>query len=94
MPRILIVDDEPGIRQSLKGVFGDEGFATDAVATGEDCLKKIDESLYDLVFLDLQLPDMSGDEVYLRLKEVHPDLPIVIITGAEAVRAATWTVPR
>jgi DNA-binding response OmpR family regulator len=41
MPRILIVDDEPGIRQSLKGVFEDEGFA-DAVSNGEDCLKKID----------------------------------------------------
>ena len=56
MPRILIVDDEPGIRQSLKGVFEDEGFATEAVATGEECLEKFAEDTYDLVLLDIWLP--------------------------------------
>ena len=43
MPRILIVDDEPGIRQSLKGVFDDEGFFTDAVSSGEECLAKMEQ---------------------------------------------------
>ena len=60
MPRILIVDDEPGIRQSLKGVFEDEGFTTDVVSSGEDCLRKFDEDSYDLVLLDIWLPGMDG----------------------------------
>src|SRR4249919_3709949 len=56
MSRILIVDDEPGIRQSLKGAFEDEGFATETVSTGEECLRKLEETPYDLVLLDIWLP--------------------------------------
>jgi len=63
MPRILIVDDEPGIRQSLKGVFDDEGFSTEAVASGEECLQKMDDSPFDLVLLDIWLFGMDGFEI-------------------------------
>jgi two-component system nitrogen regulation response regulator NtrX len=45
---ILIVDDEPGIRQSLRGVLEDEGFSVAAVATGEECLRALDERLFSL----------------------------------------------
>ena len=50
------------------------GARTEAISYAE-------KQKFDLVFLDLQLPDIPGDEVYQRLKEIHPDLPIVIITG-------------
>lgn len=88
MPRILIVDDEPGIRQSLKGVFGDEGFATDAVASGEDCLKKIDETSYDLVFLDIWLPGIDGLETLRRLREKSPHTRVIMISGHATIATA------
>ena len=88
MPRILIVDDEPGIRQSLKGVFGDEGFTTDAVASGEDCLKKIDEASYDLIFLDIWLPGIDGLETLRRLREKSPETRVIMISGHATIATA------
>ena len=88
MPRILIVDDEPGIRQSLKGIFSDEGFTTDAVASGEDCLKKIDESSYDLIFLDIWLPGIDGLETLRRLREKSPHTRVIMISGHATIATA------
>src|SRR5262252_1891691 len=88
MPRILIVDDEPGIRQSLKGVFEDEGFATDAVASGEDCLKKIDESPYDLILLDIWLPGIDGLETLRRIREKSPATHVIMISGQATIATA------
>jgi two-component system nitrogen regulation response regulator NtrX len=88
MPRILIVDDEPGIRQSLKGIFGDEGYTTDTVASGEECLKQIDESPYDLVFLDIWLPGIDGLETLRRLREKSPDTRVIMISGHATIATA------
>ena len=59
-PRILVVDDEPGIRQSLCGVLEDEGYQAHAVESGEDCLAELAHEVYDLVLLDVWLPHMDG----------------------------------
>lgn len=88
MSRILIVDDEPGIRQSLKGVFEDEGFAADAVASGEECLSKIDEGLYDLVLLDIWLPGIDGIETLRQLREKSPSTRVVMISGHATIATA------
>ena len=60
--RILIVDDEPLIRQSLSGVLQDEGYQTHAVETGEECCEELRHTAYDLVLLDVWLPGMDGLE--------------------------------
>jgi two-component system nitrogen regulation response regulator NtrX len=88
MPRILIVDDEPGIRQSLKGVFEDEGFSTDAVSNGEDCLKKIDHDAYDVVLLDIWLPGIDGLETLRRLREKSPQTHVIMISGHATIATA------
>ena len=88
MPRILIVDDEPGIRQSLTGVFEDEGFNTEAVGSGEDCLKKFELGAYDLVLLDVWLPGMDGMETLRRLREISPDTHVIMISGHGTVENA------
>src|SRR5262245_27285956 len=88
MPRILIVDDEPGIRQSLKGVFEDEGFTTEAVSNGEDCLKKIEQDSYDLVLLDIWLPQMDGLETLRRLREKSPETHVIMISGHATIATA------
>jgi two-component system nitrogen regulation response regulator NtrX len=88
MPRILIVDDEPGIRQSLKGVFEDEGFSTDAVSNGEDCLKKTDLDAYDVVLLDIWLPGIDGLETLRRLREKSPHTHVIMISGHATIATA------
>src|SRR6476620_3521229 len=88
MPRILIVDDEPGIRQSLKGVFEDEGFSTEAVSTGEDCLKKVEHNQYDLVLLDIWLPGIDGLETLRRLREKSPQTHVIMISGHATIATA------
>jgi two-component system nitrogen regulation response regulator NtrX len=88
MPRILIVDDEPGIRHSLKGVFEDEGFATEVVSSGEECLKKIEQNPYDLVLLDIWLPGIDGIETLRRLKEKSPRTHVVVISGHATIATA------
>jgi two-component system nitrogen regulation response regulator NtrX len=88
MPRILIVDDEPGIRQSLKGVFEDEGFSTDAVSSGEDCLKKTERDSYDVVLLDIWLPGMDGLETLRKLREHSPQTHVIMISGHATIATA------
>ena len=88
MPRILIVDDEPGIRQSLKGVFEDEGFTTETVSTGEDCLKKVEQGSYDLVLLDIWLPGMDGLETLRTLRERAPQTHVIMISGHATIATA------
>jgi two-component system nitrogen regulation response regulator NtrX len=88
MPRILIVDDEPGIRQSLKGVFEDEGFTTEAVASGEECLKKIETDSYDLVLLDIWLPGADGIETLRKLREKSPNTHVIMISGHATIATA------
>lgn len=88
MPRILIVDDEPGIRQSLKGIFEDEGFTTEAVSSGEDCLKKVDQNSYDLVLLDIWLPGIDGLETLRRLKERASQTHVIMISGHATIATA------
>src|SRR6185369_134398 len=88
MPRILIVDDEPGIRQSLKGVFEDEGFSTDTVSSGEDCLKKIEHDAYDVVLLDIWLPGIDGLETLRKLREKSPNTHVIMISGHATIATA------
>jgi two-component system nitrogen regulation response regulator NtrX len=88
MPRILIVDDEPRIRQSLKGVFEDEGFPTDSVTSGEECLKKLAESPYDLILLDIWLPGIDGIETLRQIRERHPATRVIMISGHATIATA------
>src|SRR5215472_9756231 len=88
MPRILIVDDEPGIRQSLKGVFEDEGFTTEAVSSGEDCLRRIEHTSYDLVLLDIWLPGIDGLETLRKLREKSPQTHVIMISGHATIATA------
>jgi two-component system nitrogen regulation response regulator NtrX len=88
-PRVLVVDDEPGIRQSLCGVLSDEGYEPSAVATGEACLAEIGNE-YELVLLDVWLPGMDGLEVLSRIQEIpFPNRPtVVMISGHGNIETA------
>jgi two-component system, NtrC family, nitrogen regulation response regulator NtrX len=78
--RILIVDDEPLIRQSLAGVLEDEGYETHSVATGEECWDELNRMPYELVLLDVWLPGMDGLETLTRIQELpFVSRPVVVI---------------
>ena len=78
---ILVVDDEPGIRTSLGAILSDEGYVVSAVESGEACLAALDERRFDLVVLDVWLPQMDGLQILDRLHAIDPDLPVLMISG-------------
>ena len=79
-PRILIVDDEPGIRQSLSAVLDDEGFRVEAVNSGEKCLDALAEALYEVVLLDIWLPGADGLATLERVQKMPvADRPVVVM---------------
>ncbi|MFN6202424.1 MAG: sigma-54-dependent transcriptional regulator [Acidobacteriota bacterium] len=85
---ILIVDDEPGIRQSLTGVLEDEGFEVSTAESGEECLKAFEKNLYSCVLLDVWLPGIDGLETLTRLKAVAPDVCVIMISGHGTIETA------
>jgi two-component system, NtrC family, nitrogen regulation response regulator NtrX len=89
-PRILIVDDEPGIRQSLSGVLEDEGFQVEAVESGETCLDILARSIFELVILDIWLPGIDGLETLHRIQHIpQADRPVtVMISGHGTIETA------
>src|SRR6187401_3515022 len=88
MSSILIVDDEPGVRSALGGVLRDEGYAVDAVDSGEACLDRLSRQPYDVVVLDIWLPRMDGLATLARMRERECDAEVVIISGHGSVEAA------
>jgi two-component system, NtrC family, nitrogen regulation response regulator NtrX len=88
--RILVVDDETGIRQSLSGVLEDEGYAVESVATGEECLDRLPEGAFELVLLDIWLPGMDGLDVLARIQEMpfFERPAVVVISGHGNIETA------
>jgi two-component system, NtrC family, nitrogen regulation response regulator NtrX len=85
---ILIVDDERGIRESLGALLRDEGYEVETVATGEECLARLDHHAFDLLLLDVWLPQMDGLETLSRLQS-KDEVPItVMISGHGNIETA------
>ena len=79
--RILIIDDEAAIRESLETLLVLEGYVVDLAPEGQAGLRAIDTRTYDLVLLDLALPGLNGLEVLARIRERQPNLPVIMITA-------------
>src|SRR5215831_16079907 len=86
--RILIVDDERGIRSTLSGILADEGYRPLSASTGQEALARIGEEVPDLVVLDIWLPEMDGIEVLAELKRQWPELPVVMMSGQATIETA------
>ena len=80
-PTVLVVDDDPALQALFKQFLKKANLARLVVGSGAEAINLAKKQKFDFVFLDLKLPDIPGDEVYIQLKELHPDLPIVVITG-------------
>ena len=85
---ILIVDDEEGIRSSLAGILEDEGYRTVCAADGVEALALCAKELPGLVLLDIWMPKMDGIQTLQRLKELHPSLNVIMMSGHGTIETA------
>ena len=80
-PTVLVVDDDPDLQELFKAFLKKIGFSRVVVGTAKDAIHSLRKQKFDLMFLDLQLPDGTGDEVYKTAKQIDPDLNVIVITG-------------
>jgi PAS domain S-box-containing protein len=85
---ILIVDDDKLICKSLTTVFAKQGYETVAATTGREAIEKARGRFFNLALLDIKLPDMEGTELLPSLKDMHPDMVVIIITGYGSLESA------
>jgi CheY-like chemotaxis protein len=83
MKKILVVDDEANIRELYKVEFEDMGYEVTAVADGMQALSALDSTAFDLVTLDMRMPDVDGIETLRKMKEKNKSLPVIICTAYE-----------
>jgi DNA-binding NtrC family response regulator len=86
--RILVVDDEEIVIRSCLRILGNGDYEVDAVQDGWEALKKIDENDYDVLILDIMMPKIDGLEVLQRVKETHPDVDVIMVTGHSQIETA------
>ncbi len=86
--RILVIDDEPDIRESLQDFLSLEGYSVDLAHNGGDGLRKLDADDYDLVLLDLMMPDRSGMDVLVDFRERDRETPVFMITAYGSIDTA------
>ena len=85
---VMIVDDEEGIRETLSGILEDEGYESISASSGEEAVKKIKEITPDVVLLDVWLTGMDGMQTLQEIKALHPDIPVIIISGHANIEIA------
>jgi len=92
--RILIIDDEVGIRQGCCRVLQPQGHMVDTAETFQEGLRKIEETAYDLVLLDVMLPDGKGIDLLEPIRKKDPETVAIIITGYATVELAVDTIKK
>jgi len=86
--RILIVDDELVVRDSLGKWFTSEGYTAKPAGGAREALEVIQQSEFDIALIDIKMPGMDGIELQSRLREADPDLTVIIMTGYASVETA------
>jgi DNA-binding NtrC family response regulator len=79
--RILVVDKDESIRDTVKATLESEGYLVDHAVTGKEAIKKTEETTYNLALLDIRLPDMDGVELLKLMKDAVPGTRKVMVTG-------------
>ncbi len=88
MPSILIIDDEAIIRETLSDWLEREGYITETAITGEEGIEKERINKFDIAIVDLKLPGMDGIEIIRKLKEIDPDISVIMITAYATIETA------
>lgn len=85
--KVLMVDDEKRFRDTTKKILNRQGFETILADSGEDALDKMDQAP-DVVILDIKMPGIDGHETLIKIKEIDPKLPVIMLTGHGAMPSA------
>ncbi len=88
MKRILVIDDETIIRVSCERALIPEGYGVKSASSGEEGLALMEKEPFDLILLDIKMPDMDGIEALERIKERWPEIEVIMITGYGTVETA------
>lgn len=86
--KVLVIDDEPVICKGCQLVLADKGHWVDICPTGKAGMKAIQEGAYDLILLDMKLPDVGGMEILKDIHQTQPGLPVIVMTGYSTVQDA------
>jgi len=86
--KILIVDDDEAIIETMKAILEDEGYIVDTALTGGEAIKKTQNEAFNIVLLDIRLPDIEGVEVLKLLKDTVPRTRKIMITGYPSMQNA------
>jgi len=86
--RVLIVDDEASVCETIADLLTDDGYTVSTTNTGADALKLLEQSPFDLVISDLVMPGMSGIELTKNITAAYHDIPIIVITGFATIEHA------
>lgn len=88
--RILIASEEEQIRRMMSKWFSMHGFETDEAANGAEAVRRCEDSAYDVVMLDLDMPFTAGSEAIGLIKQKNPTLPIIVLTGYTSTQNDVW----
>ena len=86
--RILIVDDDESIRNTVKIILEDEGYSVDLASTGNEAIKMTEKTAYNVALLDIRLPDMEGVELLKLIKDNVPRTRKIMVTGYPSMQNA------
>ena len=78
---VLVVDDEKNLTLAMRRLLSAEGYSTDTAGSGVIALDVVKEKKFDVIFLDVNMPDMNGLETFKKLKKVSPKSAVIMITG-------------
>ncbi len=79
--KVLLVDDEASLVEAMRRILVLEGYEVRTAVSGKEAIKACQGESFDIVFLDVNMPDLNGLETYKRLREIVPGIPVVMITG-------------
>jgi len=92
--RILVIDDDEGIRKVITTALNDESYITDTASNGKEAIEKSKTNAYNLAIIDIHLPDMEGTQLLSELKETTPKMRKIIVTGFPEVQNAITAVKK
>lgn len=92
MQKILIIDDEPALRQTLGAILKRSGYIPVLAGTGQEGMEKLGGDSFSLIFLDIKLPDVMGVDLLPKIHQVDPELPVIILTAHATLDAAIHAV--
>lgn len=92
--RILVVDDNEGIRNSLATILKEEGYTVDVAMSGSEAIKKSRATVYNVALIDIRLPDMEGTEILTKMRDTVPKVRKIMLTGYPSMQNAIEAVNR